>query len=673
MLSQYKYFTFTMMSNWRDVILKEFVPEVSKLTIVADPDNLLTEEVMALNLRQRGFDLIEFEDPIEFRFAYESQYRSIWDKGERTDLVVLLRHTTPSLEELPYDLLQAGRKLSFDLGSIFPKLSYRVLDYLDRSVLDELFEAQNRFPPKSRMGDNATIDFVLNHVYKISHDSITDDVKLLRTLLRLHYSNIELPAIVSDRLIQLLKQKHNFRNWPLESIIPDQEAFYHYLQERWPVFLNNMNLDKRAKSDTEPYQLFFDGPSNIPFDHEEVRIYIDNLFLEGKLQPVDVEIPSNQVDSWIQSGISNDQKGGIRERIKKLFAKIEKDQPEPDVSYTEWVAFSQKWAELSALVYSHEEEKTRLLQTGTMLNELFADWLAKNYSALFNQPPTKPAMLHHIPRKLSREINTGNAEKVALVVLDGLSIDQWVTLRNSLNNDLPNMKFQESAVFAWIPTLTSVSRQSLFAGKPPLFFPDSINTTSKDENHWKKYWEEFGFRKSEIHYKRGLSDGNAKEILDSEIDPKRTKALGLVINKVDDIMHGMQLGAEGMHNQVKQWYGQGFLTQLIQYLSEHSFQIWLTSDHGNVEAKGIGQVREGSIAEQRGERARVYSSQRTRENMSQKINGTITWKPEGLPDEYYPLFPEGYGAFVKEGENIIGHGGISMEEVLVPFVKIGEK
>jgi len=71
------------MGSWRDTILDDFVPNVSKLTLVADPDSLLTEEKLALELRGRGFDLIEFNDPVEFRYAYESKYRSIWDQGDK--------------------------------------------------------------------------------------------------------------------------------------------------------------------------------------------------------------------------------------------------------------------------------------------------------------------------------------------------------------------------------------------------------------------------------------------------------------------------------------------------------------------------------------------------------------------------------------------------------------
>ena len=79
------------MSNWRDQILREFTPNVARLTLVADPDGLLLEEGVLAGIRERGFELIPFEDHIAFRYAYESKFRSRWDQGEQTDLVVVLR------------------------------------------------------------------------------------------------------------------------------------------------------------------------------------------------------------------------------------------------------------------------------------------------------------------------------------------------------------------------------------------------------------------------------------------------------------------------------------------------------------------------------------------------------------------------------------------------------
>jgi hypothetical protein len=129
------------MRNWRDQILKPFTPKVARLTLVADPDGLLLEEGILEGVRERGFELIPFEDPIAFRYAYESKFRSRWDRGKHTELVVVLRSPASDLGELPYDLLQAGRKLSFNLGDIFPTLSYPVVTALDRGDLDALYKA----------------------------------------------------------------------------------------------------------------------------------------------------------------------------------------------------------------------------------------------------------------------------------------------------------------------------------------------------------------------------------------------------------------------------------------------------------------------------------------------------------------------------------------------------
>ena len=85
------------MSSWRDQILKEFTPKVARLTLVADPDGLLLEEGILEGIRERGFELIRFSDPIEFRYAYESRYRSKWDQGIDTDLVVVLSTQSSSL------------------------------------------------------------------------------------------------------------------------------------------------------------------------------------------------------------------------------------------------------------------------------------------------------------------------------------------------------------------------------------------------------------------------------------------------------------------------------------------------------------------------------------------------------------------------------------------------
>ena len=658
------------MSSWRDAILNDFVPNVSKLTLVADPDCLLTEEKLALELRGRGFDLIEFSDPVEFRYAYESKYRSSWDRGEHTDLVVILRLQDAELESLPYDLLQAGRKLSFNLGDLFPNLSYPVIEKLDRSLLDTLFEAQRKSPP-DRMGDNATKDFILRHVFGIAAELIANEVELLRALLRLHYGKHQLPLMLAERLIPVLKGHDGFKAWPLSEIVPDDEAFFAFLQERWPLFLSRLGSTNQVREDSPEYGLKYPGPDRLPFDHQDIKVYIDNLFLEGKLTPVEATDIEVDAGSWVRSGIATSVVDDDELRISRLFELVEKDLPTSEACYSDWTAFALKWAELSSLVHcgNSTEYQTRLREIGDGLNTTYASWLTDHYSSLINLPPTNPAMLHHVPRRLARDIEDSSSSRAALIVVDGLALDQWVTIRHLLQKQDANLVMRESATFAWIPTLTSVSRQSIFSGRPPLYFPSSINSTNSEEKLWKQFWEGHGLSRLDVAYQRGLGDGDASNVLDTAIHPGKTKVVGLVVDKVDKIMHGMQLGSAGMHNQIKQWCQGGFLVALVGQLLDYGYEVWLTADHGNIQCDGKGRPSEGVIAETRGERVRVYPTPELRAQVAGAFPFAHEWQPVGLPAGYFPLVAGGHDAFVSPGEAIVGHGGVAIEEVIVPLVK----
>ena len=658
------------MDSWRDAILDEFVPKVSKLTLVTDPDSLLAEEKLALELRRRGFDLIEFNDPVEFRYVYESKYRSLWDCGEYTDLVVILRLQDTELTSLPYDLLKAGKKLSFNLGKLFPNLSYPVVQKLDLNLLDSLFDAQRRLPP-GRLGDNATKDLILSQVFDIIAERINNEVELLSTLLRLHYGKIQVPHELVDRLVQVLRQQYAFHSWPLDEIVPDDKAFFAFLQERWPVFLNSLSKAERIGEGQREHKLKYEGPDLLPFDHQNIKIYIDNLFVEGMLVPVQAANFTVDASSWVRYGVVEANADDDEVRISRLFELVEQKLPTVESRYDDWTDLALKWAELSALIHygSSSTHQSQWREIGDALNETFATWLREHYASLITLPPIRPAMGHHLARRLAREMEYSDEKRVALIVVDGLSLDQWVTVRWVLNGQNSDFVMRESATFAWIPTLTSVSRQAIFFGKPPQFFPASINSTDSEGKLWQQFWTDNGLSRPEIAYKRGLGSGDVSKDFDETVNPGQTKAVGLVVNMVDKIMHGMQLGAAGMHGQVAQWCQGGYLGKLIDYLLDHDYDVWLTSDHGNIECEGKGRPAEGVLAEIRGARARVYQTPELRSQVASAFTSACEWEPIGLPDNYFPLIAGDRDAFVNPSNSIVGHGGITLEEVIVPLVR----
>jgi hypothetical protein len=146
--------------------------------------------------------------------------------------------------------------------------------------------------------------------------------------------------------------------------------------------------------------------------------------------------------------------------------------------------------------------------------------------------------------------------------------------------------------------------------------------------------------------------------------------VGLVVDKVDKIMHGMELGAAGMHNQVRQWAAGPFLAQLFDLLLENGFRVYLSSDHGNIEASGCGRPSEGAVADLRGERARIYPDSLLRGQVKERFPDALEWPPIGLPEDYLPLLAPARAAFVRKTESLVGHGGASIEELIVPLVQI---
>jgi hypothetical protein len=664
-----------IMNNWRDQIFKEFTPKVARLTLVADPDGLLLEEGILEGIRQRGFELIPFEDRIAFRYAYESKFRTHWDRGEQTDLVVVLRSQESDISRLPYDLLLAGRKLSFSLREIFPGLSYPVVAALDRGDIGALYEAQERYAP-GQLGDNATKEFALRHVFEIAIELIKQPSDLLRVLLRRHYSGQRFPSILDERFIQLLCQSSIFSDWPLETLVSDREAFFAFLQERWPIFLDRESATSGSGvlSGEDCNILSINGPADLPFEHHDIRVYIDNLFVEGLLRPVargQADIPAS---SWATIGVLTASTEDKSRRLGKLIDSLENSIPADDAKHTDWFHFARAWAELILLNAEQSDDGCAETQEASKslqakVDAGFTAWLFKRYAGLVNLPPVPPVMLHHVPRFLARQASEDHREKLALIVMDGLAMDQWLVVRDAISLKHPNFRFREEAVFAWIPSLTSVSRQAAFAGKAPIFFQNSIWTTDKEPALWSQFWADQGFTPNEIVYIKSLGDGSLEAVSEAISHPK-SRIVGLVVDKVDKIMHGMEMGIAGMHNQVCQWAKGPYLNALLNLLLDSGFRVYLTSDHGNIEAVGCGRPSEGAVADLRGERVRVYSDESLRNNVKNRFPTAQKWSTVGLPDEYLPLLAPDRHAFVQKNQRIVCHGGISVEELIVPLIQI---
>src|SRR5262245_49934926 len=96
------------------------------------------------------------------------------------------------------------------------------------------------------------------------------------------------------------------------------------------------------------------GPTDLPFDHDDVRVYIDNLFLEGYLKPYaaadhGLHLEHTDLPEWLRVGLHIDPEVDRMRRVEGLLASIAASVPSAEARHHDWLAFAHRWAELLAV------------------------------------------------------------------------------------------------------------------------------------------------------------------------------------------------------------------------------------------------------------------------------------------------------------------------------------
>lgn len=658
------------MPEWREQIVRRLVPNTARVTAMSDADGLLRDPGVVQAIQAKGFAIVQFEESVSFRFDYESRFRSKWDAGDKSELVVVFKPGEYEFDTLPADVLANAQRLAFTLKDIFPKLSYVVVSQLETIYFDALYRAQQQYAT-SPQDESQTLGFVLRHVFQIEPAVIKSLPDLLKMLCERHYRKLSIPALLDEYLVAALRQNPDFHAWPLETIVPNAAAFWEFLNERWPIFIRASRGGTMTLQEKPP-TLKYPGPELLPFGHDAVRIHIDNLFEDGLLTPVEWDWSQALDQKWIRVGLLGNKIENTDLRFEELGKNLLPACPDKNATPHSWLTFAYRyaqarmlWTQISAA--KRVEYQKQFPDLLSFANQQFYAWLLANYGGIFNYPASSPLMVHHIPGYISHQFKSKQCQRAAFILVDGLAIDQWLILKDVLKSQGLNAPIEESALFAWLPSITPISRQAAFSGKIPRYFADTIDRTNCDEAGWRQFWADHALSPAEVAF--ADVHGNTGDLakIDDVITPQ-TRALGVTLFKVDKIMHGMQLGAVGMAGQVRTWGEEGFLSGLINKLRALGFDVFISADHGNTEAVGIGNPKEGVLSDKGGERCRIYSDPALTKACLDKFPAVLRWANDGLPENLTTMLaPHGH-AFVKECSTLICHGGPSLEEVCVPFI-----
>lgn len=291
-----------------------------------------------------------------------------------------------------------------------------------------------------------------------------------------------------------------------------------------------------------------------------------------------------------------------------------------------------------------------IAETIGYLNFDFQHYLDDTYWNSINANPyLKPRCVNGIVSHIRDNYQT--SQKVALVVVDGMAFWQYEVLRAALE-DLHIFPTKEDWTYSWIPSITCLSRQAIFAGQYPTI--DYTQSPNNERLAWQSQWQT-GF--PQYFY------DNGDEPLHINNECKR---LALVTVALDEKMHSSTSYLE-LLALTKIW-AKSFAKRFRQ-LKEAGFDIILTTDHGNVLAKGCRPFTSTEKAHlygkaSRGHRHAIFMQR----DASDQFVSDLGYSIQYLHKQLWFAIRDNH-SFTSTGKVEITHGGSHLFECMIPFVK----
>lgn len=603
------------MRNWIEHLLNDSTRVGTQLRIVLDPDSLLGER----DLKDMGHD-VELEmahDWLDLRRIYERSGRGRLPENRPLVIVVSSEELRES-RRLPWDIERTSKVTKIRLPA--PEAVRGLILALPEEMQDHALEASSGPDP---------LGALLLSVWGIglprSGASGADEMD---AVIRLRTD----PTVPESIWPSIKKRLRTQLAIGLASEPIDTPA----LQAAWADWID------RAEA-SEWHTLF-----------ERLGPRITSLFYAGFLVPVAADRP---LPAWAAPGA---RQPGHREMAEALL-EAEPVEGIPQ-SMGAWLELAEWWGDVRLALALGAPETDDLIEPAwarwERWDEGFRDFLHSGFGRLLSSSSERPQGVHRIAPFLARRLRDGQAERVMLVVFDGMGFPHWSLMRSMTGVRI----LDASGVLAMAPTLTPISRQAVFAGNLPNTFPDCFANTKKEGDLWTEFWTGEGLSVTDVGYKN--IEGTGPSEVPSFPDER---AVGIVVRAIDELMHTSELLGEAQFaTNVETWLRFGFVRELVERAADDGFEIWFTADHGSLPVVPLGRPMEGLAVDTAGTRVRLYSTKALRDQS--KADGDA-WDPPGMPaDGPFALFP--WGRFGLRHDVRVTHGGLSFDEMIVPFVRV---
>lgn len=368
------------------------------------------------------------------------------------------------------------------------------------------------------------------------------------------------------------------------------------------------------------------------------------------------------------------------------------------LTYNDWVEVYKKLVYWELELSETDNGMDEMLQMQkTEANTTFTKFIRRNYENWFQQPETRPLMSPDLFKTKVFPL-LDNGDKVFFVLVDNFRYDQWKIIRELLSEFY---QFPEEDLYCGIlPTATQYARNAIFSGLMPLqiqqMFPElwveEEDEEGKNLNEKQLLQTMFTrFRKNYTFSYHKINDSNSCDRLIDQLPRIDNNQLNVcVLNFIDMLSHArtdskmmreLANDADAYRSLTLSWFKHSSTFELFKALSQRGYKVVFTTDHGTIQVNNA---------------IKVIGDKNTNVNLRYKVGKNLSYNKKevyeilqpskvGLPspnvssayifanNDSFFAYPNNYNHYVGYYKSTFQHGGISLEEMLIPLIVMEPK